>query len=232
IKKPVFDRKTNTPLPIKRSRGRPPKTPRLEENNPTRTSISSSNIESDSGTEESSIVKQTPGKYSCNKPVTRRTSRLISQTNTSIGDKISTPKKRGRKPKMLNTIDNDQEQDKSKQQQQQQQQLETENIIPPSSVKRRYVKKKTLSTDTNPKTDLNEYDDDNNNQKLATIDEKDLMQFGSPQHQTQIQSQPQPQQQQHQSEDEFSDDSVDFVWKGSSKLSIEILKRRMPKEES
>ncbi|CAF5216963.1 unnamed protein product, partial [Rotaria magnacalcarata] len=40
IKKPVFDRKTNTPLPIKRSRGRPPKTPRLEENNPTRTSIS------------------------------------------------------------------------------------------------------------------------------------------------------------------------------------------------
>ncbi|CAF4925626.1 unnamed protein product, partial [Rotaria magnacalcarata] len=40
------------------------------------------------------------------------------------------------------------------------------------------------------------------------------------------------QQQQHQSEDEFSDDSVDFVWKGSSKLSIEILKRRMPKEES
>lgn len=32
--------------------------------------------------------------------------------------------------------------------------------------------------------------------------------------------------------DEFSDDSVDFVWKGSSKMSIEILKRRIPKDES
>lgn len=226
--KPVLERKSNTPLPLKRSRGRPPKTPKLEEN-PTRASISSSNIESDSGTEESSTVQKISGKYSYDKPNTRRASRLISQTNTSIGDKFSTPKKRGRKPKMLNTIDNDQEQDKSKQQQQQ---LETENIIPSaSSVKRRYVKKKTLSTDTNPKTDLNECDDDNNNQKLSNIDEKDLMQFGSPQHQIQNQSQ-QQQQQQNQSDDEFSDDSVDFVWKGSSKLSIEILKRRIPKDES
>lgn len=32
--------------------------------------------------------------------------------------------------------------------------------------------------------------------------------------------------------DDFSDDSVDFVWKGSSKMSIEILKRRIPKDES
>lgn len=32
--------------------------------------------------------------------------------------------------------------------------------------------------------------------------------------------------------DDFSDDSVDFVWKGSSKMSIEILKRRIPKDEA
>ena len=37
--------------------------------------------------------------------------------------------------------------------------------------------------------------------------------------------------QQHQLDDDFSDDSVEFVWKGSSKMSIEILKRRIPKDE-
>jgi hypothetical protein len=118
---------------------------------------------------------------------------------------------------MLNPTDNDNEQVKSKPQ------IETENIVPPQSIKRRYIKKKTLSTDTNPKTDLNEYDD--TNQKLSSVDEKDLMQFGSPQHQIQSQTQP------NQSDDGFSDDSVEFVWKGSSKMSIEILKRRIPKDE-
>ncbi|CAF2597127.1 unnamed protein product [Rotaria sp. Silwood2] len=233
-KKPsVFTRKNITP--IKRSRGRPPKTPKIEEI-PKRTSISSLNIESDSDTEENSLItkRKHSSKYSYEKPVTRRASRLISQTNTSVSEKSnSTPKKRGRKPKMSNINDNNNnsEQDKSKQQ------IETENITPPQSIKRRYIKKKTLSTDTNPKTDLNEYDEDNNknnnnNQKMSTIDEKDLMQFGSPQqqHQPQVQQQ-QQQQQQHQSDDDFSDDSVEFVWKGSSKMSIEILKRRIPKEE-
>jgi hypothetical protein len=219
--KPVFVRKSLiSPSSVKRSRGRPPKTPKIEEI-PKRTSISSSNIESDSGTEEISTIKRKrSGKYSYVKPVTRRASRLVSQTNTPIGEKNSTPKKRGRKPKMLNTTDNDNEQEKSKQQ------IETENIIPPQSTKRRYIKKKSLSTDTNSKTDLNEYDD--NNPKLTTVDEKDLMQFGSPQHQIQSQNQ---QQLQHQLDDDFSDDSVEFVWKGSSKMSIEILKRRIPKDE-
>ena len=216
--KPVLVRKNLTPISSKRSRGRPGKTPKVEETLK-RTSISSSNIEIDSGTEESSTIKRKrSGKYSYEKPVTRRASRLVSQTNTPIGDKNSTPKKRGRKPKMLNTTDNDNEQDKSKQQ------IETENIVPPQSIKRRYTKKKTLSTDTNPKIDLNDYDD--NNQKLSSVDEKDLMQFGSPQHQIQSQTQ-----QQHQSDEDFSDDSVEFVWKGSSKMSIEILKRRIPKDE-
>ncbi|CAF0949337.1 unnamed protein product [Adineta steineri] len=224
--KPVFIRKNLTPISTKRSRGRPAKTPKLEEISK-RTSISSSNIESDSGTEESSIIKRKrSGKRSYEKPVTRRASRLVSQTNTPVGDKNFTPKKRGRKPKMLNTTDNDNEQDKTKQQ------IETENIVPPQSIKRRYSKKKTLSTDTNPKTDLTDYDD--NNLKLSSVDEKDLMQFGSPQHQIQPQ-QPQQQQQQqpqqNQSDDDFSDDSVEFVWKGSSKMSIEILKRRIPKDE-
>ncbi|CAF1222175.1 unnamed protein product [Rotaria sordida] len=230
-KSTVFIRKniTPTPTPIKRSRGRPPKTPKIEDISK-RISISSSNIESDSDIEENSLItkRKYSNKYSYEKPVTRRSSRLISQTNTPIiSEKFSTPKKRGRKPKMLNINDNNNEQDKSKQQ------IETENIIPSQSIKRRYIKKKTLSTDTNPKIDLNEYDEDNNNnnnnnQKLSTIDEKDLMQFGSPQHQIQVQQQ---QQQQHQSDDDFSDDSVEFVWKGSSKMSIEILKRRIPKEE-
>ncbi|UJR26932.1 hypothetical protein I4U23_008240 [Adineta vaga] len=123
---------------------------------------------------------------------------------------------------MSNTTDNDHEQDKSKQQ------METENIVPPQSIKRRYSKKKTLSTDTNPKSELHDYDD--NNQKLSAIEEKDLMQFGSPQHQSSSQQQ-QQQQQPQQLDDDFSDDSVEFVWKGSSKMSIEILKRRIPKDE-
>ncbi|CAF3435847.1 unnamed protein product [Rotaria sp. Silwood1] len=230
-KKPtVFIRKNITPTPIKRSRGRPPKTPKIEDI-PKRISISSSTIESDSDTEENSLItkRKHSNKYSYEKPVTRRASRLVSQTNTSVSEKInSTPKKRGRKPKMLNINDNNNiEQDKSKQQ------IETENMIPPQSIKRRYIKKKTLSTDTNPKIELNEYDEDNNNnnnnnnnQKISTIDEKDLMQFGSPQ-----QHQQQSQVQQHQIDDDFSDDSVEFVWKGSSKMSIEILKRRIPKDE-
>lgn len=116
------------------------------------------------------------------------------------------------------TADNDLEVDKSKQS------IETENIVPPAqSAKRRYTKKKSLSTDTNSKTDLIE--DDDQHVKLSSVDEKDLMQFGSPQHQTQSQSQA------RQSDDELSDDSVEFVWKGSSKMSIEILKRRIPKDE-
>jgi hypothetical protein len=71
-----------------------------------------------------------------------------------------------------------------------QQKNETENLLPSSSIKRQYIKKKI---------------EDN---------EKDLMQFGSPE------------------QDDFSDDSVDFVWKGSSKMSIEILKRRIPKDDT
>ena len=219
--KSVLLRQTNTPLSTKRSRGRPPKTPRIEES-PIRASISSSTIESDSGTEESASVKRKrSGKSSCKKPVSRRASRLVSQTNTSIGEKFPTAKKRGRKPKMSTATDNDHEQEKSKQP------IETENIVPPQSQKRRYAKKKSPSTDTNPKTDLNESDD--HHQKMASADEKDLMQFGSPQHA----AQPAAQQQAHQqpSDDEFSDDAVEFVWKGSSKMSIEILKRRVPKDE-
>jgi hypothetical protein len=209
--KPVLERKSIV-TSAKRSRGRPPKAPKIEEI-PQRTSISSSNLESDSGTEESSTIKRKPsGKKSYDKPVTRRASRLVSQTNTPLGEKNSTPKKRGRKPKMLNPIDNDNEQEKSK--------IETENIVPPQSAKRRYIKKKSLSTDTNSKTDPNDYDD--TTPKISSVDEKDLMQFGSPQHQTQSQIQ---------QDEDFSDDSVEFVWKGSSKMSIEILKRRIPKDE-
>ena len=205
--KPVFIRESIT---IKRSRSRSSKIERI----PKRASLSS-NIESDSGTEESllTVKRNRSGKYSYEKPVTRRVSRLVSQTNTPIRDKSLTSKKRGRKPKMLNTID---EQDKS------QQQIETENIVPSQSMKYRYVKKKTISSDINTKNDFD--DDDSNNQKLSTIDEKVLMQFGSPQHQTHHQ-------QQDQFDDDFSDDSVEFVWKGSSKMSIEILKRRIPKDE-
>jgi hypothetical protein len=190
--KPILVRKSNTPILSKRPRGRPPKSPKFE-----RTSVSSSSS-SDSEIEE----KKRPGKRSYEKPVTRRASRLGSQTNTpvsqirekikinSVPPIILTPKKRGRKPKMLSTPIPSTSDD--------QQKIETENIIPSPSIKRRYIKKKI---------------EDNNNQKNTSIDEKDLMQFGSPEH------------------DDFSDDSVEFVWKGSSKMSIEILKRRIPKDE-
>jgi hypothetical protein len=179
--KPILIRKSNTPISSKRPRGRPPKTAKLEEI-PTRTSVSSSST--------SEIEEK---KRSFDKPVTRRGSRLGSQTNTPVNqirEKIKinstppiliTPKKRGRKPKMLSTISDDQQKN------------ETENLIPSPSIKRQYIKKKI---------------DDNK------VDEKELMQFGSPE------------------QDDFSDDSVDFVWKGSSKMSIEILKRRIPKDES
>jgi hypothetical protein len=182
--KPILIRKSNTPILLKRPRGRPPKTPKSEEI-PTRRSISSSSSE----TEEK---KRPTGKRSYEKPVTRRASRLGSQTNTpasQIREKIKinstppiliTPKKRGRKPKMLSSTN-------------EQQKNETENLLPSSSIKQHQLIKK--------KTD-------------EKVDEKDLMQFGSPE------------------QDDFSDDSVDFVWKGSSKMSIEILKRRIPKDES
>jgi hypothetical protein len=170
--KPILIRKSNTPISSKRPRGRPPKTP-------TRTSTSSSDSESEE--------KKRPGKRSYVKPVTRRGSRLGSQTNTPVSqirDKIKinstppiliTPKKRGRKPKMLSTTSDDQQKN------------ETENLSPSPSIKRQIIKK---------------------------TPEKDLVQFGLPE------------------QDDFSDDSVDFVWKGSSKMSIEILKRRIPKDES
>lgn len=225
--KPVLVRKGITPAANKRSRARSTKTPKLDGGNSVRASLSSSNIESDSSTEEGSAIKGKPsGKYSYKKPVTRRASRLVSQTNTPLGEKFQTTKTRGRKTKMFTTNDQDPEVDKAKQPQP----LETENIVPPQSIKRRNVKKKSLSTDNNPKSDLADQED--STAKLATVDEKDLMQFGSPQHQTQQQQQQPPSANplQH-SEDEFSDDSVEFVWKGSSKMSIEILKRRFPKDE-
>jgi hypothetical protein len=163
--KPILIRKSNTPNLSKRPRGRPPKTSKSEDN---RTSSSSSSI---SDTEE----KQRPGKRS----IEKADSRLGSQTN--IRDKIKinstppiliTPKKRGRKPKMLSTTSDDQ------------QKTGTENLSPSPSMKRPSIK-------------------------------KDLIQSSSPAEQ-----------------EDFSDDSVDFVWKGSSKMSIEILKRRVPKDES
>ena len=213
--KPVLVRKSL--LSPKRSRGRPTKKSKDDEL-PARKSASPSDLESDSEIEEnSSIKRKRSGKAPYEKPVTRRASRLVSQTNTPIGEKNSLTKKRGRKNKMSNSTENDHDVDKSKPT------SETENIVPPQSAKRRFTKKKSLSTDTNSKTDLNE--DDDPNPKLASVDEKDLMQFGSPQHQTQSQSQA------RQSDDELSDDSVEFVWKGSSKMSIEILKRRIPKDE-
>lgn len=192
--KPILLRKSNTPILAKRPRGRPPKSPKFEETS-THTSVSSSASE----TEE----KRRPGKRSYEKPVTRRASRLGSQTNTPVNqirEKIKinstppiliTPKKRGRKPKMLSTtpvISDDQ------------QKTETENVIPSPPIKRQFIKKSP---------------EDNNNTTTPTkVDDKDLMQFGSPE------------------QDDFSDDSVDFVWKGSSKMSIEILKRRIPKDDS
>lgn len=160
------DHQVKETLLRKRPRGRPPKTP----------SISSTNSETDE-----------PTKRSYEKPVTRRASRLGSQTNTTR-DKIKinstppiliTPKKRGRKPKQDSTT-----------------KTESENRLP--------IGKDDMTTV------------DNNNTASVIhekIDEKDLMQFGSPE------------------QDDFSDDSVDFVWKGSSKLSIEILKRRLPKDD-
>ena len=216
--RPALNRKSL--LSSGRSRGRPTKKSKNEQV-PTRKSASPSDLESESEIEEqSSSKRKRSGKSSYEKLVTRRTSCLVSQTNTAIGEKNSLAKKRGRKSKMSNsTTENDhQDVDKSKAS------IETENIIPPvQAAKRRYTKKKSLSTDTNSKTDLNEEDDQN--VKLSSVDEKDLMQFGSPQHQTQSQSQA------RQSDDELSDDSVEFVWKGSSKMSIEILKRRIPKDE-
>lgn len=201
--KPVLTR--STPLTSgKRGRGRPPsKTPttnKIDEKN-LRRSLSSSNIESDSSVDEISTIKNKPS-----------------------GENISTGKKRGRKSnKMLSSNNNESEVETKTN-------VETENIVPTQTSKRRYVKKKTLSTDTNPKSEGEETatPTTNNNTKLSTVDEKDLMQFGSPQHQTS--TAPLPLQSQ-QSDDDFSDDSAEFVWKGSSKLSIEILKRRIPKDE-
>ncbi|CAF2610837.1 unnamed protein product [Rotaria sp. Silwood2] len=190
--KPILIRKSNTPIVTKRPRGRPPKTPKLEEIS-TRTSISSSNSEIEE--------KKRSNKRSYEKPVTRRASRLGSQTNTPVNqirEKIKinstppiliTPKKRGRKPKMLSTTTSSifDEQQKN----------ETENVLPSPTNKRQYIKKSL---------------EDNNNIN-SKLDEKDLMQFGSPE------------------QDDFSDESVDFVWKGSSKMAIEILKRRIPKDD-
>ncbi|CAF3644034.1 unnamed protein product [Rotaria sp. Silwood1] len=198
--KPILIRKSNTSILTKRPRGRPPKTPKFEEHT-IRTSISSSNSEIEE--------KKRTNKRSYEKPVTRRASRLGSQTNTSVNqirEKIKinstppiiiTPKKRGRKPKMLSTTSSSittslisDEQEKN----------ETENFLPLSTIKQRqYIKKS--------------FEDTNNNNMNTKIDEKDLMQFGSPE------------------QDDFSDDSVDFVWKGSSKMAIEILKRRIPKDD-
>ena len=142
--------------------------------------------------------KKRPLKRKYEKPVTRRASRLGSQTNTpAVSDsrekiKInSTPpilipaKKRARPTKMLATPD-------------EQQKTETENVMPSPAGKRRGTKKST---------------EENSGSAPALLDEKDLMQFGSPE------------------PEDFSDDSVEFVWKGSSKMSIEILKRRIPKDE-
>lgn len=70
------------------------------------------------------------------------------------------------------------------------------NVLPSPTNKRQYIKKSH---------------EDNNINTNSKVDEKDLMQFGSPE------------------QDDFSDDSVDFVWKGSSKMAIEILKRRIPR---
>ncbi|CAF1455176.1 unnamed protein product [Rotaria sordida] len=204
--KPILIRKSNTPIiTTKRPRGRPPKTPKIEEIS-TRTSISSINSEIEE--------KKRSNKRSYEKPVTRRASRLGSQTNTPVNqirEKIKinstppiiiTPKKRGRKPKMLSTtplISTDE-----------QQKNENENLLPSSIIKRQYIKKSL--------EDNNNNNNNNNNTTTTTIinskiDEKDLMQFGSPE------------------QDDFSDDSVDFVWKGSSKMAIEILKRRIPKDD-
>jgi hypothetical protein len=165
--KPILIRKSNTLNLSKRPRGRPPKTSKSEDT-PTRTSTSSS----DSDTEE----KKRPGKRS----VEKTESRLSSPTN--IRDKIKinstppiliTPKKRGRKPKMLSTNSDEQ------------QKVETENLSPSSSTKHPSIKKDLIQSSSSPGE-----------------------------------------------QDDFSDDSVDFVWKGSSKMSIEILKRRVPKDES
>lgn len=169
--KPLLIRKTNTPNSSKRPRGRPPKTTKSDDT-PTRTSTSSS----DSEIEEK---KPPPSKRPAEKAITRRDSRLGSQTNIREKIKINstppiliTPKKRGRKAKMLSTTSEDPQKN------------ETENLSPSPSIKRPAMK-------------------------------TDLIQSNSPVEQ-----------------DDFSDDSVDFVWKGSSKMSIEILKRRVPKDES
>ena len=169
--KPLLIRKTNAFNSSKRPRGRPPKTTKSDDTL-ARTSTSSSNSE----TEE----KKTPNKRPAEKAVTRRDSRLGSQTNIREKIRINstppiliTPKKRGRKAKMLSSTSDDP------------QKTETENLSPSPSVKRPAMK-------------------------------TDLIQSNSPVVE----------------QDDFSDDSVDFVWKGSSKMSIEILKRRFPKDES
>ena len=167
--KPILIRKSNTPNLSKRPRGRPPKTSKSEDT-PTRSSASASSSGSD--TEE----KKGPGK----RLIEKSEARLSSQNN--IRDKIKinstppiliTPKKRGRKPKMLSTNSDEQ------------QKTETENLSPSPSTKRPSIKKDLIQSSSSPGE-----------------------------------------------QDDFSDDSVDFVWKGSSKMSIEILKRRVPKDES
>ena len=195
--KPVLVRKSATTLLSKRPRARPSKpTPK-----------GSSNSSSSSDIDEKKPLK----KRSYEKPVTRRASRLVSQTNTSVSqlrDKIKinstpptliTPKKRGRRSNMLSAStplaghgspDGDD-----------QHKTETENRMPsPSPNKRRLNKPSAV--------------EENNNAK-PSADDKEPVQYASPlEH------------------DDFSDDSVEFTWKGSSKMSIEILKRRMPKDEA
>lgn len=152
---------------IKRARGRPPKS----------NSNRSSSLSSPSETEE----KKRPIKRSYEKPVTRGTSRL-SSTSEVVRDKIKinstppiliTPKKRGRKPKMLTNPDD--------------QQLKNES-----------------ETNTNVSRE----------QIPETKEEKEPFIL------------------QPSEADEFSDDSSELTWTGSSKMSIEILKRSLPKDES
>lgn len=196
--KPTLARKS---LASKRVRARPA----VGKSAAQRSSSSSSSSSSASEPEE----KKRPLKRNYEKPVTRRASRLGSQTNTpvrQIRDKIKinstppiliTPKKRARKIKMFSTQPSSTPDE--------QQKTETENVMPSSPAgKRRVTKKSTEDTAAAAVTPPT---------KTRMVDDKDLMQFGSPE------------------QEEFSDDSVEFVWKGSSKMSIEILKRRIPKDE-
>ena len=199
--KPVLVRKSNTSSVLsKRSHVRPSKS----------TPKSSSSSSSSSDIEEKKPLK----KRSYEKPVTRRASRLVSQTNTSVSqlrDKIKinstppiliTPKKRARRSNMLSTSSastplagNGSPDDGHDQQK-----TETENRMPsPSPNKRRLNKPAAV--------------EENNNTKPLS-DDKEPLAYVSLEH------------------DDFSDDSVEFTWKGSSKMSIEILKRRIPKDEA